>query len=1312
MPVNRGKRIVDARPQAAEVGVGSLPLTSTSTGQRGARRVAASGVEYVGTVDTAPTTSALSASAAPPLHFKVPAAVLQRIQEQHHHQPLADVAVTSMPSATSNSGDAPERVPTASAPQPAAVTPADEALHLRPSPSLPILPTETDSHAAQQMQPAAASKTSAKGGAVAVEEVSEVDISATVAALKAVSSSHLEASTATATTSPGERATSKSKPVIFSRQWRRQIFASWGTAHASRPLSSGERQSGGREGSADSTSNSADEEAEDDDGFASPFGGASVIRFDKTGDEACPFGGLHGVAAMLSSSSSSSSSNSDSGDGSAVHVNDDEGSSQRPSRRARHARHQLALEARQKQRVQRHMSGFDKEFLRQQEAQLLHEPEEEEEEEEGSDSDASSGEDFTADSNVESADGCEAAETSSQDRNESAPDEREEGQAVEGRSLASCERQGGSGGFGAMKRARQQEAEARQVRDELQRRRSGNDGTGCVPLPVPQVGGASSVPAHACSERMPPNTGARSHWFDAFFFAVHENRLRKGGCHHTLMGLRDAVAIHGPCGIIGFGLGEVCVSGFYLGKKQMNLWHEEHHAVLMPMKKLKTRHAQDMGLPQWTHVPDPVWPAHPMQPPTSPTAAKSGFDKKRGSSGDKMEFVLGQPLNACHFVATSQQQHQSAATNAAADERDAADDEEGFLQSLQWNCEAVFGEIDWDWVEATVQSWRSLFSNKLPPILLVVQPSSSIAGPRGAAGPMRKYYFARKRGRGGQHKAKRHSGHSTGGAYMDLPSFVAHRSETTIDLALLPGVVPSIAAQGCGCVMVLGSANIGKSTLCRFLANVLLSQHGLCYWLDLDVGQPEFGVPGQFTLVMVRRPLLRERDSSCVRTVASLFIGANTAVQCPVSTANALATICAQVAAVAKDHPVVVNTHGWVLQTGRRVSVEALRRLRPRQVIHLYKGKEEAWAQDTAALLDPRNGLNADVVQRRFLVRRSAPKIGGGDEGHTAFPAVSPAFASPLSRLPFPHAFEVPSEAVLSSAESPVSSPNAPGTSSNYNKRKATSKGAGDPSHTWRGQVHAVRVEREETYSSIQLLKATKGSRGRQQRWQTYFAPLLRFYTHRSAGAAAERSSEAETTLLEAPLSSLRSIVLAERDEKMGDTQLFPSDATSTCAGSAEARQMHAEVAAALEHAVVAVLFHKPCETVASLPSPQRSGGCVVRSLASLPCGFPVTCYGVVESSEQELLSGREAAAAAIENGAGDGTLKDESPAHGWIRLRVPLRPAVVAAMLRASDASPATEMRSAGKPDTAAVSAALGTTQISIAYSAVLRQDTSFVDV
>ncbi|KAG5507185.1 hypothetical protein JIQ42_06591 [Leishmania sp. Namibia] len=1355
MPIKRGKRIVDGRPQSVTDGVGSVPLsvtlttsaeqatatatpallaatTATAAVTARGRRVTVSGVEGIG--EAAPTDGstggALLSSAE---HFRVPDAVRQRIQQLRPSTTAPHASNTGSTACvtTSTSEEATgERAPV---PLPPAPTSTRDSIRSCGESAMVLSSAVTASPASPPWPPNAAEVVSRltlrapQALPTAAQDFGEEATAATTAV-------HQASGSGCERDDEGEpllRLPPRQKPVIFSRQWRRKLFT--GTASLSLPVSAsgpiaGATVENARRGDCQDVSRGAhrgvgesgadivaDEDTDNDEDVASPFGSASVIKFSLTKDgdglperraPAPSSGGSCDGEDQLSAKSSSVMRAKARGaldgrrSGAALQ------SSGAPTRRQRYQLRQQAQEAREHHRVQLHMTGFDPAFISRHEAQLQVDRKRDSSESEGDDESGeeySSNEEDVGDSvsyttESEALSSVSGAGVSREEEDSEASADMDDGLSEpsasapeEGHSVA------GDGGLCAAERT------------EHKPRRHVQDKSGTA-VPSQLIGESGS------NDSSTNPTSARSLFFQSFFFACHENRTNRSGCHHTLVGLRDSVTVKGPCGIIGFGLGEVSVSGFYLGRKQLTLWHEEHRAVLMPMKRLKTRHAQGMELPQWPRLPAPAWP-----PGCFSTAPVAG-----ASTTTDADDALGQPLNplyyrgVCDVAGSTKPATVSDVPAASTAATGGEDEEELFLQALHWSCESVFGEVDWDWVEATVQSWRGLFSNQLPPILLVLQPPSSMRR-HGGEGPTRRFYLTRKRGRqggtaGGEAKTNKKEGTSQGAAaapssaYMDIPSFVAHRSEPSVDLALVPSIVPSIAAQGCGSVMVLGSANIGKSTLCRYLANVLLSQHGLCYWLDLDVGQPEFGVPGQVTLSVVRRPLLRAHDASCAQIVSAFFTGASTAAQCPLTAANALAAVCAQARAIGEAHPVVVNTHGWVLQTGRRVSVEALRRLRPRQVIHLHKAQEELWAQDTAALLNPRNGLNAEVVQRRFLVRhrnaRSAAAAADA-EGRSESTAGSkravkgapPSSCAPsvgfLCHLPYPHAHE-------SAAHQPASADREPTVSS-----AATANAP-----KWCGQVHSVRVQREETYSSMARVKATKGSRGRQLRWETYFAPLLRHYAGSTAAGAAAASKapnggeEEETTLLEAPLSALHSIVLAERDEKLGDVCLaepvLSSSSTAgvrssaTAAAQRQRRQTHAEVAAALEHAVVAVLFHARPSAVAA--DGQSDGGerrGVVRSLASLRSGFPVSCYGVVESCERELLHGVDAA----QHDTGARSAWSSSASAGWIRIRVPLRRSVVAAML--------------STPESGLEGAATNwSTSISIAYSAALRSDTAFVDV
>lgn len=196
------------------------------------------------------------------------------------------------------------------------------------------------------------------------------------------------------------------------------------------------------------------------------------------------------------------------------------------------------------------------------------------------------------------------------------------------------------------------------------------------------------------------------------------------------------------------------------------------------------------------------------------------------------------------------------------------------------------------------------------------------------------------------------------------------------------------AARAVPSLLVAGAVNTGKSTSCRFFCNTLLSLYGSCLWVDLDLGQSEFSPPGGIGLFRITRPLFCANQTDGVERLAFHFLGAPT-MRDPVAMALALESLCEitireasatstaatgasngsrrrnrdrtddddedknsrKAAVTAAVIPVVINTHGWVLSTGRRATLEVLQRLRPTQVVHLVApagGDDSRWLLPTA----------------------------------------------------------------------------------------------------------------------------------------------------------------------------------------------------------------------------------------------------------------------------------------------------------------------------------------------------------------------------
>lgn len=78
-------------------------------------------------------------------------------------------------------------------------------------------------------------------------------------------------------------------------------------------------------------------------------------------------------------------------------------------------------------------------------------------------------------------------------------------------------------------------------------------------------------------------------------------------------------------------------------------------------------------------------------------------------------------------------------------------------------------------------------------------------------------------------------------------------------------------------VLVCGAKGVGKSTCMRFMLNRLLSKNKAVCVLDIDVGQPEYGVPGTVSLTLVSSPNLSSPHLHMQQPLESYYFGEVTA---------------------------------------------------------------------------------------------------------------------------------------------------------------------------------------------------------------------------------------------------------------------------------------------------------------------------------------------------------------------------------------------------------------------------------------------------
>lgn len=134
-------------------------------------------------------------------------------------------------------------------------------------------------------------------------------------------------------------------------------------------------------------------------------------------------------------------------------------------------------------------------------------------------------------------------------------------------------------------------------------------------------------------------------------------------------------------------------------------------------------------------------------------------------------------------------------------------------------------------------------------------------------------------------------------------------------------------------IVVCGAKKVGKSSLTRLLANVLLNHHRCVAYLDSDCGQPEFTPPGLVSLSYINAPIIGSPSSHQRQPEASYFIGDISPGADPQRYIGCVQKLFADYMHGSVNPydadvpPLVVNTHGWIKGQGFMVLVELLRSL-------------------------------------------------------------------------------------------------------------------------------------------------------------------------------------------------------------------------------------------------------------------------------------------------------------------------------------------------------------------------------------------------
>ncbi|KAG0484707.1 hypothetical protein HPP92_008598 [Vanilla planifolia] len=150
--------------------------------------------------------------------------------------------------------------------------------------------------------------------------------------------------------------------------------------------------------------------------------------------------------------------------------------------------------------------------------------------------------------------------------------------------------------------------------------------------------------------------------------------------------------------------------------------------------------------------------------------------------------------------------------------------------------------------------------------------------------------------------------------------------------------------------MICGPKNSGKSTFSRLLLNSLLERYERVGYLDTDVGQPEFYVPGCLSLHVVDECLQDVMTSSMRQPERCFFFGDTSSKRDPECYLNYSFRLYEYFFGKYQSNkhannrnlllPLIINTAGWVKGTGFDVLVELLRYISPSHVVQIRISNE------------------------------------------------------------------------------------------------------------------------------------------------------------------------------------------------------------------------------------------------------------------------------------------------------------------------------------------------------------------------------------
>ena len=176
-------------------------------------------------------------------------------------------------------------------------------------------------------------------------------------------------------------------------------------------------------------------------------------------------------------------------------------------------------------------------------------------------------------------------------------------------------------------------------------------------------------------------------------------------------------------------------------------------------------------------------------------------------------------------------------------------------------------------------------------------------------------------------------------------------------------------------ICVCGTKNSGKSTTSLFIVNLLLCiiSEPRVLWLDVDVGQPEFSLPGSVSLLELTEPVFGPNFCHLRKPVRSIFVGCVNIVDALVIYLNAIESLINYVDEnYSKSIPIVFNMPGWLeVGLGFEITSNLMRILQPSHTVQfLVNGTNvvEMKPETVSSACNLRPGSNLKAVDYDLLI--------------------------------------------------------------------------------------------------------------------------------------------------------------------------------------------------------------------------------------------------------------------------------------------------------------------------------------------------------